>query len=123
MSYYLHNVPGRLRVKTPRVKGNEARAEEVRRMLLTFEGVGDVCVNTVTGSILVKYDADRIDHRELLEALGEGKLFDASKAVDNDQYIYAASLKAGGFLKKALVGTLVDKALEGTAFSMLAVLI
>jgi copper chaperone CopZ len=123
MSYYLHNVPGRLRVKTPQVKGNEARAEEVRRMLLTIEGVSDVCINTVTGSILVKYDSDRANHRELLEALREGKIFDSSKAVTNDQYIYAASLKAGGILKKALVGTLVDKALEGSAFSLLAALI
>jgi hypothetical protein len=123
MSYYLHNVPGRLRVKTPQVKGNEARAEEVRRMLLTIVGVSDVCINTITGSILVKYDADRANHRELLEALREGDIFDSSKAVTNDQYIYAASLKAGSILKKALVGTLVDKALEGSAFSLLAALI
>jgi copper chaperone CopZ len=123
MSYYLHNIPGRLRVKTPQVKGNEARAEEVRRMLLTIEGVADVCINTVTGSILVQYDSGRVNHRELLEALREGDLFDPSKAVTNDQYIYGASLKAGSILKKAIVGTLVDKALEGSAFSLLAALI
>jgi hypothetical protein len=123
MSYYLHNVPGRLRVKTPQVKGNEARAEEVRRMLLTIEGVIDVCINTVTGSILVQYDSGRVNHRELLDALREGDIFDSSKAVTNDQYIYGASLKAGSILKKAIVGTLVDKALEGSAFSLLAALI
>jgi hypothetical protein len=43
--------------------------------------------------------------------------------VTNDQYIYAASLKAGTMLKKALVGTLVDKAFEGSAFSLLTALI
>jgi copper chaperone CopZ len=123
MGHYLHNVPGRLRVKIPQVKGDEARAEAVRRMLLTIEGVSDVRVNTVTGSILVEYDPDRVNHREFLEALREGELFDASKAVTNDQYIYAASLKAGKILKKALVGTLVDKALEGSAFSLLTALI
>ncbi len=123
MSYYLHSVPGRLRVKTPRVKGNESRAEDVRRMLLAMEGVADVSINTVTGSILVQYDSGRVNHRELLEALREGNIFDSSKAVNSDQYIYAASLKAGSILKKALVGTLVDKALEGSAFSLLAALI
>lgn len=123
MGHYLHNVPGRLRVKIPQVKGDEARAEAVRRMLLTIEGASDVRVNTVTGSILVEYDPGRANHREFLEALREGELFDASKAVTNDQYIYAASLNAGKILKKALVGTLVDKALEGSAFSLLAAFI
>lgn len=123
MGHYLHSVPGRLRVKTPQVKGDEARAEEVRRMLLAIEGVSDIRVNTVTGSILVEYDPDRVSHSEFLEALREGELFDASKAMTNDQYIYAASLKAGKILKKALVGTLVDKAFEGSAFSLLAALI
>ena len=123
MSHYLHSVPGRLRVKTPQLKGDEARAEEVRRMLLAFEGVSDIRINTVTGSILVMYDAGRVDYREFLETLREGELFDYSKTVTNDQYIYAASLKAGMILRKALVGTLVDKALEGSAFSLLAALI
>jgi hypothetical protein len=123
MSHYLHNVPGRLRVKIPQLKGNDARSEEARRMLLAIEGVNDIRINTVTGSILVTYDAVRVDYRDLLEALREGKLFDHSKAVSNDQYIYEASLKAGTMLKKALVGTLVEKAFEGSAFSLLIALI
>ncbi len=44
MSYYIHGVTGRLRVKTPVVRGSQYKAEEVQQLLKTIRGIMSVTV-------------------------------------------------------------------------------
>ena len=52
----IHFLPGRVRVKLPRLKGNAALAGEVERTLTALQGVRHVETSTTTGSVLVLYE-------------------------------------------------------------------
>lgn len=58
---YVHDIPGRLRIRTEAMKKNERAAAAVQSLLLPIPGVASVVVNTVTGSITVTYDAAQLN--------------------------------------------------------------
>lgn len=55
MTYYLHETPGRLRVRTPLLKNSVAEAERVIRVLTTIRGVRRIATNTTTGSVTIRF--------------------------------------------------------------------
>ena len=123
MSYYVHNIPGRLRVKTPFVKGDPDTAESIRKLLEAVEGVDSTAVRTLTGSVIINYNAKTIDSGAILDILKRKGYFDASQVQTNEEYMETAVTKAGGLIGKALVGLFLEKAFEGSALSLLTVLI
>ena len=52
----VHALPGRVRVKLPRLKGNTTLAREIGRTLTPLEGIHHVETSTTTGSVLVLYE-------------------------------------------------------------------
>jgi len=58
---YVHHIPGRLRVKSPRLKGNAGEGAAIKASLMALEGVEAAETNTVTGSVTVSYDPERCD--------------------------------------------------------------
>ena len=123
MSYYIHHIAGRLRVKTHLVKRNQNTAEEVQKKLGQINGINSVFVNTVTGSIIISYDTDTLSPQRVLYILKQMGYFDVSKAITNDQYIHTAVSKAGKTLGKVLFGAVVEKVFEGSALSLISILI
>lgn len=69
MSHYIHQLPGRLRVKSPRLKRNEPEAVRTRVCLDQLHGVHSAEVNTFTGSILIHYDTQRVAAQTLIDTL------------------------------------------------------
>lgn len=123
MSYYIHHIPGRLRVKTHLIKRNRNTAEEVQKKLGQVNGINSVLVNTITGSITISYDTDTLSSQRILDILKQMGYFDASKAITNDQYIHTAVSKAGQTLGKVLFGAVIEKVFEGSALSLISILI
>jgi copper chaperone CopZ len=123
MSYYVHDVPGRLRVKTPSVKGNPVKALQVEGLLSGKKGVLSVASNQTTGSVVINYDTSVASKKEILEVLREGGHFDPSKAITNEQVIEDSFSKGGKWLSKAILGLVVDRVFEGTPLSLLAVIL
>ncbi|HEX8949887.1 MAG TPA: cation transporter [Dissulfurispiraceae bacterium] len=123
MSYYIHNVPGRLRLKSPAVKRNKNSADALKMALSTMQGIATVDINLTTGSILVNYNPGMLDYRDIVSLLQRKGYFDTSRAITNDQYIRGAVSKAGQVVGKAVFGSVVEAALEGSALSFLAFLI
>ena len=123
MSYYVHHVQGRLRVKTPFIKNDLQNAQAVQRLLKRTHGINDTTVNTLTGSAVILYDPKLISSKEILDILNEAGYFDLSKAATNDEYVYSAAAKTSGFIWRSLAGALLEKALQGSAFSLISVLI
>ncbi|HUK55845.1 MAG TPA: hypothetical protein VLY20_04225 [Nitrospiria bacterium] len=123
MSYYVHHVEGRLRVKSPFIKRSSATALEIKRLLGQIQGIESAEINTVTGSAVIYYEPKAVSSQEILDCLERAGYFDLSKAVTNDQHVYAAAAQTGGILWKALAGALVEQALQGSALSLIAVLI
>ena len=48
MSYYLHHVPGRIRIKIPGIKGKTFYAQELEKRLRVISGVYLVSVSPLT---------------------------------------------------------------------------
>jgi hypothetical protein len=65
----VHYLPGRVRVKLPRLKGSASLAAEVERTLAALEGVCHVETSTTTGSVLVLYEPRLLASLDL-EAVG-----------------------------------------------------
>ena len=56
MGYYVHDIPGRLRVKIPLAKGRPDTAEEIEKLLKAIEGIDSTAMNTTTGSVVINYN-------------------------------------------------------------------
>jgi copper chaperone CopZ len=123
MHYYVHNVPGRLRVKMPMIKNDLDRGEQVQAVLESLQGVNNVVMNAVTGSVVIRYDPDRLKADEILDSLKDHGYFDASKAMTSEDYVQNAFSRAGGAAGRVLFGWAVGKVFEGTSLAFLTVLI
>lgn len=123
MSYYVHNVPGRLRVKTPTLKAMHGAEDEVRDFFDHLEGIERVTVNPVTGSVVVHYDPGLLESREILYALEQMGHFDESRAFSNRGDSDEAISRTAQTVGKVLVGWAVGKALENSGLSFLTALI
>lgn len=123
MSYYCHQVPGRVRVKSPRLKSNPEAGNALRDLLQDLPGLRETAVNPLTGSVVVTFDSARLGGNQVLNRLTEHGYFDPTRAVSNDQVINSAATKAGKVVGKAVLGACIEKAFEGSALSLLAVLI
>lgn len=123
MSYYVHEVPGRLRVKTPSARGQAWVAQRIEEMVRAIPGVYAVNVNTTTGSILLNYDSTTVNSKGILEILEKEGLFDSSRLMTGDEYFHNRMEKTGQVIGKAIFGLVLEKTFAGTPISLLSVLI
>ncbi|MCX8116445.1 MAG: hypothetical protein N3G78_00755 [Desulfobacterota bacterium] len=119
MGYYLHQVPGRLRIRTPLFKGNEKKASEAKAMIESIHGVLSTAINPVTGSLVIHYDPNVVEPETLTSVLTRFGYFDKAKAITNEQYIQNAATQAGQWAWKAIFGAFADSALQGSPLAVL----
>lgn len=123
MQSYVHNVPGRLRIKNPLFK-NGSNHYAVRKTLVDMgHGIGTADFNMTTGSLLINYNPKEIHHQDILSALARGGYYHPDKTVTNDQVIHQATTTAFNVVTKAVSGAFIETALQGTGLSFLAILI
>jgi hypothetical protein len=122
MEYYVHHVPGRLRVRIPEIRKNIKLAAEVK-CLLDIYGVDHLKVNHLTGSVVATFDPERTSADQLLTLLKDKGLFDSSRAITCDDQIQRASNKVASKVGRAVFGYAVSKALESSGLPLLAALI
>lgn len=123
MSFYVHEVPGRLRVKTPIAKGDALKAQKVEDLVISIPGVHSASVNPTTGSIVLNYDCTAVSSRQILDILTRNGIFNPSKVLTGDQYLQNRMKKTGQVIGKALFGLFLEKAFEGTPIALLTALI
>lgn len=123
MSYYVHHVPGRLRVKIPAVKGSSAKAGEIGTFLQSLKAVHQVETNPLTGSVVVTYDADVFQAGDILAALKARGYVQETKLVEHVSRGQRGWSDAGSALGRMIFGWAVGRALEGTGLSFLTVFI
>src|SRR6266498_864372 len=87
MNYYYHEVPGRLRLKTPVLKGNPSLGIKIEDHLLRVGGIQTVKTSAITGSIIVNHDPKIISSGAITDIVAEQGYFDKKKAVTSDQYL------------------------------------
>jgi hypothetical protein len=64
-----HFLPGRVRLKVAAAKNNPAYAGPVRDAFLAVPGIESIEVNSITGSVLIHYDSQRLLADDALAAL------------------------------------------------------
>ena len=67
----VHAIPGRIRLKVAQVRENPALAGEIQTRLAAVRGIRQVEVNSLTGSVLVLYEAQNTASSDALGALAE----------------------------------------------------
>lgn len=122
MEYYVHQVPGRLRVRIPEMRGHKHRAREIETILNT-DGVANVKANELTGSVVVLYNPAGVDHDQLLTILDQHGYYDHTRVISYDERIHRASHLAAQKVGRAIFGWAVGKAFERSGFGLLAALI
>jgi hypothetical protein len=123
MKSYVHNVPGRLRIKNSLFKNGSVHYEVRKALVNMGHGIGTADFNTTTGSLLIHYNPAEIHHQDILSALTRGGFYHPDKTVTNDQVIHQATAKAFNVVTKAVSGAFIETALQGTGLSFLAILI
>lgn len=70
----VHALPGRVRLKLPRLRNNTAYAAEIQRDLLKVSGIKHLESNPRTGSLLIEYDSNVLEvlslHPSVYSCLG-----------------------------------------------------
>lgn len=122
MSVYIHHLPGRLRIRTGRVKSNPQAADLAKRQLSAMKGVLSAEANPVTGSVTLRYDPTALAQHELLDVLrhngyiGDGIRLDAPPGPENVVNRHAEAIA------EKLATLVVKKALERSVAAFIRVL-
>jgi hypothetical protein len=83
MGYYVHHVPGRLRVRIPQLKQYPRRIEKVRKAFECIGGIDCIEHKRTTGSVVVHYDPELMDDGRILNILSYNGLFDEALRVSS----------------------------------------
>lgn len=123
MNCYVHQVPGRIRVKVPHLKSRHNCCGKLEQALQNLYGVKSASANPLTGSIIVNYDHDRIRAEKVLSVLKEHRYFDETWVKPTEDYANELVSDAGAKIGKAVFGWAVGRALEANGLSLLAAFI
>jgi Heavy metal associated domain 2 len=115
----VHHLPGRLRLRSARLKGNARAGEEAQLHLAQLTGVTSAKANAYTGSLLVEYDPAVIPPGKVIDVLGTHGYISAAAEAETqsgpgwaDQL--ATSVRDGVInalterLASAMIGTLAE---------------
>ena len=100
MSYYIHHLPGRLRIRSPIVRRNEGAEKGIFAALGAVAGITSIAIDGRTGSCLIHYDPSSACQEEIVLALSERGYFNPGEAITHDDYMRIAATK---FLSLLLV--------------------
>lgn len=120
MSNYVHHIPGRVRIRVNDIKRNEARAMSLKRMIENAEGVRSVEVNSLTGSVLIRYDTASTDSASLLRRLGIRHELAAAASYVPTAPAMPLERALGKAVAKAVISYAAEKAVERSVMTLLA---
>lgn len=123
MGHYIHHVPGRLRIRSPKLKRDAGRAKAAEELLQSIGGVSSVRANDVTGSITLTYERDTVSSEEILRTLERHGYYEPDAVRHADGRWHDAATRAGDALGKVLFGLVVEKAFERSAVALIGALL
>jgi copper chaperone CopZ len=123
MGHYIHHVPGRLRIRTPKLKRDELRAKAAEQLLLTIPGIHSTRANTVTGSVTLTYQREAVNPKTILDLLERHGYYNPETVQHADGQWHDMAARTGDKLGKALFGMVVEKAIERSAGALIGALL
>jgi copper chaperone CopZ len=123
MSHDLHHVPGRLRIRSPKVKGNRLAAEQVCSGLECVGGITAIRANPLTGSATITYDTSATDDQAVCRMLQkQGYLNGACRPASAEQGRWVDP-RHTEWACKLLVSIAIDKLFERSTAALIRALI
>lgn len=119
MGHYTHHVPGRLRVRSPKLKCSVARTGQLKAMLESLPGVQSVTQNPRACSLVILYSHQETDGESLLSVLRQTGCLEAK--TPSTVQSPGASM-AGALFGKALFGAFFQSTLERSVLSLVTAL-
>ncbi len=123
MMLYIHHVPGRLRLQTPKLKRRPLAARSACNAAIGIPGVTAARANAMTGSLLVSYDRHRTTPATLWQALREHGLAAGPLPIKEGVAVTRAKISwtEGGEsrLFDIVAGICLDKLLKHSAAALL----
>jgi allophanate hydrolase subunit 1 len=129
MSFYLHHVPGRLRIQTPELQNSEIAARAACGTLEMLDGVANTRVNPAIGSLLVEYDRRRLKPGSLWDVLCACGLVSGAKPISDDDAVTRITrcgekaTETHSELVAAVAGIAAEKVIERVAIALIRTLI
>ncbi|MHB0984377.1 MAG: HMA2 domain-containing protein [Sulfuricella sp.] len=120
MTHFVHHVPGRLRIKSPALKRNERQAKVAEEYLDSMNGVLSAEANTVTGSLVIKYDAFLVHGETILNSL---HAMGYAQSATLHRQGYSSGMGVGQKVSDTLVNKLLETVVERSAVALIAALI
>jgi len=71
MDYYMHILPGRIRIRSSILRNNDSKILSVSQCLKSIQGVVSVRENKTVGSVLIHYDKRNISYQRILKQLAQ----------------------------------------------------
>ena len=103
MEYYIHQVRGRLRIRTPILHNNPKKIDEFIKNMKNINGMLSLKVNPLTGSALLLYDERKINCEQLIGILEKFGYFNLAKSTTSDELVEHISEKALGLAEEIIV--------------------
>ncbi len=118
MSYYIHHVPGRLRIKTACLRRAECQSR-LGGILAALPGVDSHSHNGKIGSVLIHYDNAQVSADDILYHLYKAGCLDSPMSASPAVSATSGLVKqAGALFGNALFGTLLRKSVETSVLSL-----
>jgi hypothetical protein len=126
MTFYIHHVPGRLRVCLAWLKRNANAAAALRAELASIQGIISIRTNVAIGSVTIIYDRDRVDPGLFLDRLRNfGEI--GGVGIEAKPYRASAARRLPGaatdYVAKAAVQALLEWAIGRSAAALIGALI
>ncbi|MFW5816031.1 MAG: HMA2 domain-containing protein [Wenzhouxiangella sp.] len=121
MSHYFHHVPGRIRIRSRRLRSNVAHAQALVAHLLETEGVQDVKTNERNGSITIHYDRSEATGIRIIGMLASegfvpnGQVTQQTSAASGDGDLFAA-------FSRAVVGAVAQQTVTRSLSTLVTIL-
>jgi hypothetical protein len=104
----MHHLPGRLRLRSPALKGNSLASEEARANLAAINGVTSAAANPTTGSLLLQYDPATVAPERIIHVLAAHGFVTAEQSTAREgSWTNRLATAAEGWILDALAERLV----------------
>lgn len=119
----VHHMPGRLRLKSSKLKNCPDLANAAMKPIFRLDGVKFVRVNVITGSLLIHYEAHGARQHVLLTAIDDiNRELGLERETPMLNFATAPSASANPLVDRFL-DRVIEKALERSALPLLGALL
>ena len=101
--YYIHYVPGRIRIQTPNLHENSSNAQQFERFMKGVMGIAAVETHALTGSAIIHFDEKKINCEQIIGILETNAYFSLAHAETSDEVIEKTAEKVLGVAEKIIV--------------------